>query len=458
MSGFSDPYSQMLGTDSPYDQAALDYYGNMPQLRSPYLATSNYNPQDEFRQRVQNAYESDIVRRIQSVDPDADDYEIQVSELFANIPDENAANYPRVATALQAATGRRKIYQQKKEQALESQIGLAKLGMSPDQIAQIRDESGNFDPVRAAFKEFQLKKGIGKEAMPLSEKERETVLPLVTQLRQGLFSDDEKAMAVAKAKQVNIDPELDPEGWEGFKEGLSVDDWTQGDALARQDVVGKTTALIDVLKATGRDTRGLEELIKPVSAPIDPWAATRSPSPTDQAPAVPGAPNQPAPPAPKSDGFNDPADPNLTMLEADKARQQAEATAKESQQKQSTNDQWTSGKQALEQRLLGVFENDPNKLRQFYNSVKKNEFTSSGDGVNAPMMADNLANSILTKVGLDPDEVSGDIPLDRGFFGGGKVSNLDLLKALADDRLGQSATQPNEVKTKSGNVARPSSK
>lgn len=457
MSGINDPYAQILGTESPYDQAALDYYGNMPQLRTPYLqGAPSFDPRVEFQNRVRSAFQADVASRIQKIDPLADDYEIQLNETIAGIPDLEA--YPQLATAVNSAVGRRKIIQEKRQQEIASQVSLAKLGLSPGEIAQIRDEKGQFDPVRAAYKEYQLKSGKPAERMPLSEKERETMVPIINQLRLGNFSDDEKALAYAKANGVAVDPEMDPEGFNSFKEGLTKEQWTSANDLRKQEVQGQATSLIDVLEATGRETKGLRALLGSGSTKVDPWEATRSPSMTSPAPVAQANPAS-APPAVKPDtqGYTDPEDPNISMLQADKARFENERKAKETQDNAGANQQWTQGKVALEKRLLGVFENDPNKLRQFYNSVKNQETVvkEGGPKTGSSMDQESITDSVLRKLGLQGFENSSDIPLDRGFFGGGKVSNRDLLNALVDDRLREQKTGEGVRKLSSGVEIRP---
>jgi hypothetical protein len=162
---YTDPRYEALGlTDTTQARAADQFYGSIPQMRGP----QGYGMQQQFQDPddMKMAYEMDIIKGVNSIDPTSPDYEYKVQEYFASQPEETAIARPRVQAAVAAALGRSKLLRSKAQENIKAEqdlLGqLAENGEAPEKIANLYDADGKLNVIRARYELGKLKRTNGK--------------------------------------------------------------------------------------------------------------------------------------------------------------------------------------------------------------------------------------------------------------------------------------------------------
>lgn len=429
MSGiYSDPRYEALGlTDTTQARAADQFYGS---LQSPQGMGGMYGGANQFggfqdEDDLQVAYEQDIIGRMSQIDPTTPDYEYQIQGFLAAEPDPNVASYGRVRNAASALLGRSQLLRQTAQKSMQDErtirSQLAENGFDPDRFTEITRPDGRLDLDRAYYQLGELKRtnGLSGKLDPakISAQENEELIKLVAPLNIDP-SDEEKILAWQQITGESGRPE-------------TTQQWNDAYNAVMNPRRSSAKALVQTYRQLGRNVPtgileavGLQESVVP-STPSSQSMPQPSGATQTASPSVPASNPTPA---------VDPNSPNITFDESFEATNQAAAQSRTNAVKQEVNDQWTLGKQSMENNLLARFKGDKNKLNQFYRSVISDELSSKNvDPLSGSK--NSVLDTELVAMGYRPGERSPDLNLDRGFGQGGWVTNEEVLRSLAQERL-----------------------
>lgn len=436
MSGiYSDPRYEALGlTDTTQARAADQFYGSVPMAMGPMGGYGGQMGGFQDEEDLQVAYEQDIVRRLGQIDPTAPDYEFKVQEFFANEPDPDAAGYGRVRLAANALLGRSGLLKQTAQQSLAQQkeaqkreielrSQLAENGFDPQRFREITDEKGRLKIDDAYYQLGQLKRTNGQSGKynpaSLTSQETEELIKNIAPLNIEP-TDEEKVLAWQQSTGTSDRPQ-------------TTQQWTDAYNAVMNPRKQQAQGLIRTYQQLGRQVpAGILS-----QAGIQPSVVSSSPT-AQSNPQAAIAPVTTETVVAAS--TVDPNSPNITFDESFEATNQANAQAVRTASQQALDNQWSTGKQSMENNLLARFKGDRNKLNQFYRSVVEEELSSKNvDPLSG--YKNSVLDTELVAMGYRPGERSPDLNLDRGFGQGGWVTNEDLLRSLAQDRLSYSTPQ-----------------
>lgn len=471
-----DPRYDFLGGQDPEVSAvAENFYGSLPDVswmqargfQSPQGIPPQYNMPRSFvanpYAQAQKAYEDNIIKGFSGLDVTKPTYHTDIQNYFLSHDDPQAASYPRVQAALNgslATHSELKQLFQKRPSSAKTYSDLVKSGKSPDEaISQLREQSdredqnakialglvdagisredlkgyqdkdGNYDALAAHEAMFNSKQSSQFVKQPLNDKEMEFLDKAHSALEDAQKyepSDEEKKAYMSSHPGSDYHKAYDYLKTEAINSAHK-------NLMKRVQTLDTSNRAVSPIyyEALGMPApsyqfngKGKAKTSTSVpQAPIAPMGASGMPGPVQATPSIVPSPSQ-------SGALQEQSDIAKTFGESEDLQAQAEQASI----KEAHNQAWTNAKNDLEKALISAHGKD--KVLDFYRDVA-NAKTPASWNYNT-----ELGLKTIGKRPYDPYPIKtkGGEELTGHF--GGSFNTSEVLKALAEERVAQSAPQP----------------